>query len=72
MYSEERQQINDELRLSSQCNNGISKNKNLLDNTPNQPTRFSTKNWIEINDDTRGMYSTNSQMKYFNAKIKFM
>ena len=22
---------------------------NLLDNTPNQPTKFRTKNWVEIN-----------------------
>ena len=29
----------------------------LLDNTPNQPTNFRTKNWIEINDDTRGTYN---------------
>ena len=24
---------------------------NLLDNTPNQPSQFKTKNWVEINDD---------------------
>ena len=24
---------------------------NLLGNTPNQPTKFRTKNWVEINDD---------------------
>ena len=29
---------------------------NFLDNTPNQPTKFRTKNWVEINDDTRGTY----------------
>ena len=23
---------------------------NLLDNTPNQPTTFRTKSWVEIND----------------------
>ena len=23
---------------------------NLLDNTQNQPTKFWTKNWVEIND----------------------
>ena len=33
---------------------------NLLDNTPNQPTKLRTKNWVEINDDTRGTYNTNS------------
>ena len=26
---------------------------NLLNNTPNQPTRFRTKNWVEMNDDAR-------------------
>ena len=30
---------------------------NLLDNTPNQPSKFKTKNWIETNDDTRGTYN---------------
>ena len=33
---------------------------NLLDNTPNQPTKFRTKNWVEINYHSRGIYNTNS------------
>ena len=33
---------------------------NLLDNTPNQPSKFRTKNWVEINDDSRVTYNTNS------------
>ena len=32
----------------------------LLDNTPNQPSKFKTKNWLEINDDERGAYNTSS------------
>ena len=36
---------------------------NLLDNTPNQPTKFITKNWVEINDDSCGPYNTNSLIK---------
>ena len=24
---------------------------NLLDNTPNQASKFRTKNWVEINDE---------------------
>ena len=36
----------------------------MLDNTPNQPTNFRTKNWVEINDDSRGTYNTNSQIKF--------
>ena len=37
---------------------------NLLDNTANQPTRFSTNNWVEINDDARGTYNTSSPIKF--------
>ena len=28
---------------------------NLLDNTSNQVSKFRTKNWIEINDQSRGV-----------------
>ena len=47
---------------------------NLLDNAPNQPTKFRTKKWVVINDDARGTDSTNSQIKFknLNVKIKFM
>ena len=34
---------------------------NLLHNTP---TNFRTKNWVEINDEERETYSTNSQIKF--------
>ena len=34
---------------------------NLLDNTSNQPPKFRTKNWVEINFDSRGKHNTNSQ-----------
>ena len=29
---------------------------NLLDNKPNQPTKFRTKYWVEKNDESRGAY----------------
>ena len=35
---------------------------NLLDNTSSQPSKFRKKIWIEINDDSRGAYNTNSQI----------
>ena len=38
--------------------------KNLLDNTPNQPSKFRTKKWVEINDDACGTYNTNSTIKF--------
>ena len=52
---EKSQQIIDELRLVWQYNNnGISKIENLLDKTSNQPSKFRTKNWVEINFESRG------------------
>ena len=43
---------------------------NFLDNTPNQPTKFRTKNCLEINDDARGTYNTNIQIKYKTSMLK--
>ena len=46
---------------------------NLLDNKPNQPSKFRTKNWVEINDESHGRYSTNSLIKFkISAKVKLM
>ena len=36
----------------------------MLENTPNQSTKFRTKNWVEINDDSHGTQNTNSQIKF--------
>ena len=30
----------------------------LLDNTPNQSSKFKTRNWVEKNDGLYGSYST--------------
>ena len=37
---------------------------NLLDSTRSQPTKFRTKNCVEVNDDSRESYNTNSQIKF--------
>ena len=45
---------------------------NLLNDESNKPSKFRTRNWIEINDEARGTYSPNKQTKFkfnFNAKI---
>ena len=42
----------------------------FLENTPNQPTKFRTKNQAEINDDAGEKYSTNSQIKFKTSMIK--
>ena len=43
---------------------------NLLGNTPNQPTKFRTKNWVEINDDGHRTYNANSQIKFKTSMLK--
>ena len=43
---------------------------NLLDNTSNQPFKFRTKNWIEINDQSRGVYNTTSDIRYKTTMLK--
>ena len=42
----------------------------MLDNTPDQPTKFRTKSWIEVNDESRGTYNTNSQIKFKTSMLK--
>ena len=34
------------------------KNANLLDNASNQPSKFRTRNWVEISDDKRETYTS--------------
>ena len=43
---------------------------NLLDNTSNQPSKFRTKPWVEINDESRENYNTNSQIKFKTTMLK--
>ena len=44
---------------------------NLIDdNTLNQPYKFRTRNWIEINDESRGTYNVNSQIKFKTTMLK--
>ena len=44
--------------------------KNLLNNTQNQPSKFRTKNWVEINDQSRGTYNVNSQIEFKTTVLK--
>ena len=46
------------------------KKANLLDDASNQPSRFKTKNWVEINDESRGTYNVNSQIKFKTTVLK--
>ena len=43
---------------------------NLIDDTSNQPSKFRTKNRVEITDESRGAYSVNSQIKFKTTMLK--
>ena len=43
---------------------------NLLDNTPNQPTKFRTKKRVEINYESRGTYNTNNQIRFKDSILR--
>ena len=42
----------------------------LLDNASNHPSKFRTKNWIKINDESRGGYTTGSDIKFQIKMLK--
>ena len=41
-----------------------------MDNATNKSSKFTTKNWVEIKDDSRGTCNTNSQIKLKTKKLK--
>ena len=43
---------------------------NLIDDASNQPSKFRTRNWIEINDESRRAYNVNSQIKFKTTMLK--
>ena len=43
----------------------------LLDNTSNPPSKFRTKNWIEVNDKLKETYNTNSDIRFKTTILKF-
>ena len=75
IYPKERQQIIDELTLLPKTywriNVNIKKYKFKVsivmeyqkDNKKNQTSRFGTRNWVEINDESRGKYTIDTEFK---------
>ena len=44
---------------------------NLIDdNTLNQPSKFRTRNWTEMKDESRGEYNVNSKSKFKTTMLK--
>ena len=42
----------------------------LIVNTSNQSIKFRTKNWVEINDRSRGTYNTNNQIRFKTSRLR--
>ena len=42
----------------------------FLDNTPNEPSNSKTKNWIEINDASRGIYDKDNQIRFKTSVLR--
>ena len=43
---------------------------NLLNDESNKPSKFRTRNWVEIDDDIRGAYSPNKQIRFKTAMLR--
>ena len=43
---------------------------NLIDDASNQAYKFRTKNWVEINDESRGACNVHSQIKFKTTMLK--
>ena len=42
----------------------------FLDNSSNQLSKFKTKNWTKINDQSRGVYNTKSNNRFKTSMLK--
>ena len=42
----------------------------LIDDASNQPSKFRTKNWVEMSDESRGANNVNSQIKFKTSMLK--
>ena len=43
---------------------------NLLNDESNKPSKFRTRNWVEINDDITGAYYPNEQIRFKRAMLR--
>ena len=42
----------------------------MLDSGLNKPSKFRARNWVEINDEIRGAYSPNKQIRFKTAMLR--
>ena len=43
---------------------------NLLNDESSKPSKYRTRNWVEINDEARGTYSPNKQIKFKASMLR--
>ena len=43
---------------------------NLLNNESNKPSKFRTRNWVEIGDNVRGEYSSDKQVRFKTTMLR--
>ena len=43
---------------------------NLLDSAPNQPSKFRTRNWVEINDESKESYKPGSNINFKTTMVR--
>ena len=43
---------------------------NLLDNASNQPSKYWTENWVEINEESRETHSLNRQINFKTSMLR--
>ena len=43
---------------------------NLLNDESSKPSKFKTKSWVEINDDVKGVYSPNKQIRFKTSMVR--
>ena len=46
------------------------KTENLIDDASSQPSKFKIKNWVKINEESRGTYNVNSPIKRKTTMLK--
>ena len=44
--------------------------RQLLDDTPSQSFKFKTKNWVEINHESRGTYNKDNQIRFKASMLR--
>ena len=42
----------------------------MLNDGSSKPSKFKTRNWVEINDEARGTYSPNKQIKFKTSMLR--